>query len=78
MAMEENKKTALRKVARVSALGLEMGLSIAIGIATGYFLDSYFKTRPWLTFIFLFLGIAAAFRSLFSLMKGINQNSRKE
>lgn len=72
--MDQNRKNLYKKIARLSALGLEMGLAIAIGIALGIFLDFYFKTSPWLTLFFLFCGIAAAFRSLFTLMKKIDKN----
>lgn len=74
MAMDQHKKNLYKKIARLSALGLEMGLAIAIGIAIGVILDFYFKTSPWLTLFFLFCGIAAAFRSLFTLMKRIDKN----
>jgi F0F1-type ATP synthase assembly protein I len=44
---------------------MEMGFAVAIGLAIGYHLDKHFvTTKPWLTFIFMFLGIAAAFNSL--------------
>lgn len=75
--MEEDKRKFYRQLARVSTIGLEMGLSVAIGLAIGYFLDRYFHTQPWLTVIFLILGIAAAFRSLFSLAKVIDKKERK-
>ena len=76
--MEEDRKKLYRQFARVSAIGLEMGLSVAIGLAIGYFLDRYFHTKPWFTIIFLILGIVAAFRSLFSLAKDIDKTGRKK
>ncbi len=76
--MEEDKKKFYRQFARYSAIGLEMGLSVAIGLAIGYYLDRYLHTKPWLTMIFLFLGIAAGFRSLFSLAKEIDKGERKK
>jgi ATP synthase protein I len=77
--MEENKdKRFYSQFARYSALGLEMGLSVAIGLAIGYYLDRYFQTKPWLTVIFLILGVAAAFRSLASLAKEIDKGERKK
>jgi len=75
--MEENKKRAYKQLARYSAIGLEMGLCVAIGVAIGYFLDRYFSTGPWLTLIFLLLGVAAGFRSLFSLVKDIDKGERR-
>ncbi len=74
MAMDQNRKALYKNIAKFSAVGLEMGLAIAIGIVIGIFLDFYLKTSPWLTLFFLFCGIAAAFRSLFALIKKINKN----
>ena len=74
--MEENRKKLYKQVTRYSAIGLEMGFSVAIGVVIGYYLDRYFKTRPWLTLIFLIFGVVAGFRSLFSLIKDIDKKDR--
>ncbi len=76
--MEEDRRKFYKQLARVSAIGLEMGISVAIGLAIGYFLDRYLNTRPWFTVIFLILGIVAAFRSLFSLAKDIDKTGREK
>lgn len=34
------------------------------GALVGWFLDRLFGTQPWLLLVFLFLGIAAAFRNI--------------
>ena len=41
-----------------------MALSIFIGLAIGVYLDRKFDTSPWLTLIFIGLGIAAGFKNL--------------
>jgi ATP synthase protein I len=76
MAVEEDKKKLYKKVVRYSTIGLEMGFSVAIGVAIGYFLDRFFKTGPWLTLIFLIFGVIAGFRSLFSLMKSVDKDDK--
>jgi ATP synthase protein I len=76
--MQEDGKKLYRRVVRYSAIGLEMGLCVAIGVAIGYYLDRYFHTGPWLTLIFLILGVAAGFRSLFSLMQGLDKDERRK
>jgi ATP synthase protein I len=76
--VEEDKRKLYKQFARVSAIGLEMGLSVAIGLAIGFFLDRYFHTKPWFTIIFLIVGIVAAFRSLLSLTKEIDKAGRKK
>jgi ATP synthase protein I len=69
----ENKKP-YKQILRFSSIGLEMGLSVAIGVGIGYLLDSYLDTKPWFLLIFFFVGVAAAFLSLFSLMKKFDQD----
>jgi len=38
-----------------------------IGLAMGYYLDKWLGTDPWLTLIFLLLGIVSGFRNIFIL-----------
>ena len=76
--MQEDRKRLYKRVMRYSAVGLEMGFSVAIGVAIGYYLDRYFHTGPWLTLIFLILGVVAGFRSLFSLMKDLDKDERRK
>jgi len=35
----------------------------------GHYLDRWLETTPWLTLVFLFLGIAAGFRNIFILTR---------
>jgi ATP synthase protein I len=54
----------IRELAYYSSLGLQVALSIFIGVAIGVYLDRRFDYYPWLTLIFLVLGIAAGFRNI--------------
>jgi ATP synthase protein I len=63
--MDEDLKKTIKTLGYLSTVGIAMALSIAIGALVGYKLDEYFGTQPWLTFVFLGFGIAAAFRNLF-------------
>jgi len=55
----------LRELAYYSSLGFQVALSIFIGLAIGIFLDRrVFHTTPWLTLVFLALGIVAGFRNI--------------
>jgi ATP synthase protein I len=47
-----------------SSVGLELGLSVIIGLLVGYFLDSRYGTTPWLMLLFLGFGLAAGFRGV--------------
>jgi len=53
-----------RELAYYSSLGFQIALSIFIGLFFGIFLDRKFDTSPYLTMVFLVLGIAAGFRNI--------------
>ncbi len=54
----------IKDMAYYSSLGLQVALSIVIGLAAGVYLDRKFGLTPWLTLTGLFLGIAAGFRNI--------------
>ncbi|NOY92299.1 MAG: AtpZ/AtpI family protein [Deltaproteobacteria bacterium] len=54
---------------RVSTLGLELGLSIALGFWGGQWLDRKFGTGGWLTWVGFALGLTAGVRSLYVLVR---------
>ena len=63
--MKKRDLRTLKELAYYSSLGLSVALSIFIGLAIGVYLDRYvFYTTPWLTLIFLGLGIAAGYRNI--------------
>jgi ATP synthase protein I len=59
------------------AVGIEMGAAVGIGAGIGIWLDKRFGTEPWLLLVFLLLGIAAAFRAFFRLVREVSP-SRKD
>lgn len=62
-------KPFFRQLLEASTIGLNLVLSTFIGLAIGYGLDSLFHSSPWLTIIFLILGIMAGFRELLRIAK---------
>ncbi len=67
--MENETKKMIRTLGYLSTVGLTMALSIGIGALIGYYLDKKFETGPWLFFVFLGFGIAAAFKNLHMMYK---------
>jgi ATP synthase protein I len=59
-------------------VGLNLVLSTFVGLAIGILLDKLFDTSPWLTIIFLILGIIAGFRELFRMSKKLSVKNDKE
>ena len=66
--MKEDTRKALRMVGLASTLGLTIVIATFIGLALGLWLDRVFNTSPWLTVIFLLLGIIAGFRNFYRFM----------
>ena len=67
-----DRKEMLKLLADFSTIGLTLVSSIFVGLAIGYWLDHkvfHEKTYPWLTLLFLLLGIVAGFKNLFMLAK---------
>ena len=57
------------RLLQFSTIGLEMGLSVVLGLLIGNYLDHWLDTAPWMLMSFLMLGFAAGFRRLFSLAR---------
>lgn len=62
--MKRENKAWIRELAYYSSIGFSVSLSIFIGLAIGVYLDKRFDTSPWLTLVFLILGIAAGYRNI--------------
>ena len=56
-----------------SSMGLELGLSVIVGLLLGSSLDRFFGTGPWMLIIFTASGIAAGYRSVYRLLKRLQQ-----
>ncbi len=65
MTDRQDRKAFFRELAKYSSLGLEMALSVVIGMAIGYYLDRWLGTDPWLMIVWIGLGFAAGVRSLY-------------
>ncbi len=50
-------------------IGLNLVASTFVGLGIGYWLDRKFGTRPWLTLIFLFLGIVSGFLEIYKMVR---------
>jgi ATP synthase protein I len=62
--MKKETLRSMRELAYYSSIGFSIALSIFIGLGIGVWLDRKFDTSPWLTLIFLGLGIAAGYRNI--------------
>jgi ATP synthase protein I len=67
--MKRETRRAYKDLAYFSSLGISVALAIFIGLGIGVWLDRKFGTSPWLTLIFLVLGIIAGFRNIALVIK---------
>ena len=67
--MDEKDRKLIRMIGVLSTVGLTLVFATVIGLFVGLKLDAWLGTSPWLTAVFLFIGIAAGFRNLFIYAK---------
>ncbi len=68
--MSKRKDNSLwKQLFNASQVGLLLVISTFVGFLIGYGLDRLLGTSPYLTFIFLILGIVAGFREVFRFIK---------
>ncbi|MBF0370758.1 MAG: AtpZ/AtpI family protein [Magnetococcales bacterium] len=68
-----------------AAAGMSFGMRMAselvsavmVGAGLGYLLDSWLETQPWMTVVFLFLGVAAGFRNMYRAVNPDNSERFK-
>jgi ATP synthase protein I len=74
----KDKGKVVRQIASYSTLGLEMGLSVAVGAIIGYYLDKWLHSEPWLLIVFLIFGVIAGFRSLYRALKRLQREDKED
>ena len=67
--VRKHRNELLRGLGQVSQIGFTMLACVLVGVFLGHFLDSRLDTSPWLLLLFSFLGMGAAFKSLFEIAK---------
>ena len=65
----------LRKLALLSTVGLMFPVAITMGAVAGYYSDRWLNTFPWLSFVGLCAGVAAAFIHLVRVLKKFDEET---
>jgi ATP synthase protein I len=71
-------KKVFTQVSRYSTVGLELGISVAIGVAAGYYCDRWLGTTPWMTIFLLLCGVAAGFKRVYLVLKSLEREQEEE
>ena len=61
-----------------SSVGLELGISVILGLLVGYGLDGHYGTGPWLMLLFLGFGLVAGFRGVLRAVARMDRAAARE
>lgn len=70
--MAQTPSDRFKQYLRFSAVGLELGFSVVLGLMVGQWLDRKLGTEPWLMLVGLCFGMAAGFRSVYRMLRELN------
>ena len=61
-----------------SSLGIEIALSIGLGMFFGYWLDKKFDTAPWFFIVFFMAGIGSAIKAVIRIIKMVEKQGETD
>ena len=78
--MADDKRQLFRSLGFLSSVGISMVAASFIGLYIGIWLDEWLGSKPWMTIIWLVIGIAAGFRNMFIMTRRAlrEQNDSKD
>jgi ATP synthase protein I len=76
--MEKKDSRFLRRLGLLSTMALTPVFAMAIGFFIGLELDRWLGTSPWLTGVFVVLGIIAGFREFFRFVRRTQETLDEE
>jgi ATP synthase protein I len=68
-----HKKNFIGKIITYSSIGIQIGLTIGIGIIGGVYGDKWLGTSPWLTLLGLLIGVVSGFTRLYQIGKELSR-----
>ena len=67
--MAPTSPTTWQLIGQLSTIGMSFVFALVLGFGVGYWLDSTLGTKPWLSFIGFFFGLAAGILNVYRVMK---------
>lgn len=68
----------MNALSHAGTIGLHMVSGVAVGTIIGWLLDKWLGTSPWLTGIFLIVGIVAGFKNVYVDTKKLVASQKEE
>ena len=76
--MADDKRQLIKSLSFLSSLGISMVAASFIGLFIGIYLDKWLGTSPWMTLIWLGIGITSGFRNIFILTRRALRDLEKD
>jgi ATP synthase protein I len=76
--MAPTSPTTWQLIGQLSTIGMSFVFALVLGFAAGYWLDNTLGTRPWLSFIGFFFGLAAGVLNVYRVLKLSNAASKSD
>jgi F0F1-type ATP synthase assembly protein I len=70
--------TTWQLIGQLSTIGMSFVFALVLGFGAGYWLDTTLGTRPWLSFIGFFVGLAAGVLNVYRVLKLSNAAARSD
>ena len=70
--MAQTSPTTWQLIGQLSTIGMSFVFALVIGFFAGYWLDGVLGTKPWLSFVGFFLGLAAGVLNVYRVMQSTN------
>ena len=61
--------TTWQLIGQLSSIGMSFVFALVIGFGAGFWLDGVLGTKPWLTFVGFFFGVAAGVLNVYRVMQ---------
>ena len=71
--MTPTSPTTWQLIGQMSTIGMSFGFALVLGFGGGYWLDGLLGTKPWLSFLGFFLGLAAGILNVYRVMQLANK-----
>lgn len=68
--------TTWQLIGQMSTIGMSFVLALILGFGAGFWLDGVLDTKPWLSFIGFFCGLAAGVLNVYRVLKLSNAASK--
>jgi len=75
--IKKNKSLNVTSFGKAMKISTELVAAVVVGATLGFILDNWLDTRPWLTIVFFFMGVAAGILNVIKSAKDMHKNLKK-